>query len=202
MGEPNTPGDIYPESGCRLPLVDRENLDDEAKEKFDRLANFQDGSIVGVRGPGGLNFHSLGTRKFSLPLNRYLRFEAGFPADIREVAILAVAREMDSKFEWAAHEPWALDEGTPQEVVDAIKHRQPTDGLDEKYAMLIDLARESIGHHNVSSETFARLQKVYDSTQIVDLLTLMGNYAATAILLCAVDQQLPEGDQAELPVAD
>ena len=42
-------------------------------------------------------------------LNRYLRFEAGFTPRMREIAILATAREMDSQFEWCAHEPEALE---------------------------------------------------------------------------------------------
>lgn len=199
MTDQSAPDDIYPESGCRVPLVDRESLDDEGKQRFDRLADMKDGSLVGVKGPGGLNFHSPGTQKFSLPLNRYLRFDAGFAGDIRELAILTVAREMDSKFEWAAHERVGLDEELPMSVIDVVKHRKPTSGLAEKYAMIIDLGRQAVGDHKVTAETFARLTPHYDTRQIVDLLTLMGNYAATAILLCAADQQLPPGDQPELP---
>ena len=33
---------------------------------------------------------------------------------MREVAILTTAREMDSQFEWVAHEPEAIKEGVPQ----------------------------------------------------------------------------------------
>lgn len=194
------PADIDHNSGCRLPLADRDHMDIQTQQKFDRLANFQDGSIVGVRGPGGINFHSPATRNFSLPLNRYLRFEAGFSEDVREVAILAVAREMDSRFEWAAHEPQALQVGVPAAVVECIKCRQPTRDIEEKFAALIELAREAVTQHSVSAKTFARIAELYDTREIVDLLTLMGNYAATAIMLCAVDQQLPEGEQPELPL--
>ena len=52
-------------------------------------------------------------------INRYLRFEAGFTPRVREVAILTTAREMDSQFEWVAHEPEALKEGVGQDVIDA-----------------------------------------------------------------------------------
>jgi alkylhydroperoxidase family enzyme len=37
-------------------------------------------------------------------LNRYLRYDAGLGGRVRELAILITARELDSQFEWAAHE--------------------------------------------------------------------------------------------------
>ena len=39
---------------------------------------------------------------------------------MRELAILTTAREMDSQFEWVAHEPEALKEGVEQSVIDVV----------------------------------------------------------------------------------
>ena len=60
---------------------------------------------------------------------------------MREVAILTTAREMDSQFEWVAHEPEALKVGVPQAVIDAIKYRRDTGGLDAADATVIELGR-------------------------------------------------------------
>ena len=68
------PPDIIPESGCRLPLPDRTALDNEGKAMYDRMANFENGAIMGLRGPSALTLHSPGITKFSLPLNNYLDF--------------------------------------------------------------------------------------------------------------------------------
>jgi 4-carboxymuconolactone decarboxylase len=38
---------------------------------------------------------------------------------VRELAILTTARELDSQFEWAAHEPEALGEGISREIIEA-----------------------------------------------------------------------------------
>ena len=124
--------------------------------------------------------------------NNYLRFEV-FGAKIREVAILTVAREMDSQFEWAAHEPEALKEGVPAEVIDVIKHRKSTQGLDETYAAIIELGRQAFGDHKVTPQAFARVKKLIEPGKLVELVLLMGNYASTAALLTVFDMQVPEG---------
>jgi 4-carboxymuconolactone decarboxylase len=51
----------------------------------------------------------------------------------------------------------------------------------------------------VSSETFARALKQFDQRGLVDLVALMGNYAATAALLTAFDMQLDPGQEPGLP---
>jgi 4-carboxymuconolactone decarboxylase len=192
------PSDIDPNSGFRLPLPKREDLDDVGKRAYDRAA-MPGKSLVGLRGPGGITLYSTKTVESRAQFSNHLRFDV-FPANIREVAILAVAREMDSQFEWAAHEPEALKEGVPAAVVDVIKHRKSTQGLDETYAAIIELGRQTFGDHKVTSECFARVKKLFAPTKLVELVMLMGNYAATAALLTAFDMQLPEGQKPLLPV--
>jgi len=58
---------------------------------------------------------------------------------VRELAILTTARELASHFEWAAHESAALGEGIAGEIIDIIKHRKPTSGLEEADAVVIEL---------------------------------------------------------------
>ena len=185
------PADIDPQSGFRLPLPKREDLDEVGKHAYDRAAT-PGASIVGLRGPGGIHLYSTKTIEARNDMAHYLRFEV-FPPNVREVAILTVAREMDSRFEWAAHEPEALKEGVPVQVIDAIKFRRSTQGLDETYAAIIELGRQTFGDHKVTSACFARVRKLFDPTKVVELLMLMGNYAATAALLCALDAQVPDG---------
>ncbi|HWS07242.1 MAG TPA: hypothetical protein VN362_05380 [Xanthobacteraceae bacterium] len=191
------PYDIDPNSGFRLPLPKREDLDDVGKRAYDRAAA-PGKSLVGLRGPGGITLYSTKTVEARAQFSNHLRFGV-FPANIREVAILAVAREMDSQFEWAAHEPEALKEGVPADVVDVIKRRLSTQGLDETYAAIIELGRQTFGDHKVTSECFARVKKLFAPTKLVELVMLMGNYAATAALLTAFDMQLPEGQKPLLP---
>ena len=193
------PSDIDPRSGMRLPLPNREDLDEAGKRAYDR-GTTPGATIAGLQGPAGIQLYSPKTAAAASGLNRYLRFEAGFTAHVREVAILITAREMDSQFEWVAHEPEALKEGVPQKVIDVIKYRRSTEGLDETHALIIELGRQLWRDHKVKSETFAKLKAIFGPNRLIELVMLMGNYAGTAALLTAVDMQLHAGKKPLLPI--
>ncbi len=197
--ERTMPSDIDPQSGFRLPLPKREDLDEVGKKSFDR-GTTPGATIAGLQGPAGIQLYSSKTAPHLQALNRYLRFEAGFTPHIREVAILTTAREMDSQFEWVAHEPEALKEGVPQQVIDVIKHRKSTAGLDEADAAIIELGRQIWRDHKVTSETFAKAKAIFGPNKLVDLVMLMGNYAGTAALLTTFDMQLHPGKKPLLPI--
>ena len=194
------PSDIDPQSGFRLPLPKREDLDEAGKQHYDRVSA-PGASIAGLRGP---EWHpALQPRRpptHARALNRYLRYEAGFTPRVREIAILTTAREMDSQFEWCAHEPEALKEGVEPNVIDVIKHRKATTGLDETDATVIELGRQIFRDHKVTPETFAKVKALFGPHKLVELVMLMGNYAGTAALLTAVDMQLRPGQKPLLPI--
>ena len=194
------PDDIDPQSGCRLPLPNRAELSVEAAAIYDSLADPNGGSIRGLRGPGGIHLHSPELVQHTRALNQYLRHRAGLGARIREVAILTTARELGSQFEWAAHEPEARREGISPETIDVIRYRKNTALLDETDAIVIELGREIFSVRKVGSATFARALARFGRRKLVDLVALMGNYAATAALLTAFDMQLDPNQPPLLPV--
>ena len=63
------------------------------------------------------------------------------------------AREHDCQFEWHVHEAEAVRQGVAPEIVDIVRHRRPTGGLEEADAALIDFGRELFRDHRVSPET-------------------------------------------------
>ena len=193
------PADIDPQSGCRLPLPRREDLGGAAVAVYNSLADPGGGSLRGLRGPGGIQLHSPELSRHSRPLNHYLRHEAGLGGRLRELAILVTARELDSQFEWAAHEPEARREGLPPGVIDTVKYRRDTGDLDPADAVVIELGREIFSARRVGSETFARALAQFGRRKLVDLVALMGNYAATAALLTAFDMQLDPDQPLLLP---
>jgi 4-carboxymuconolactone decarboxylase len=86
------PEDVDPESGCRLPLPLREQLDDTARRTYDSLADPKGGTIRGLRGPGGILLHSPELSRHTRPLNRYLRHEAGLGGRVRGARDVTIRR--------------------------------------------------------------------------------------------------------------
>jgi 4-carboxymuconolactone decarboxylase len=194
------PDDVDPDSGFRLPLPKREDLDEAGRRSYDRLVDPKGGTIKGLRGPGGIQLYSSKVGELGHPLNQYLRFESGLGGRVRELAVLITARECGSQFEWTAHEPEALREGVPQEIIEIIKHRGSVAGIADSDAIVIELGREIFRNRKVASATFARALRQFGSKGLVDLVALMGNYAATAVLLTTFDMQLPPGQPPLLPI--
>ena len=131
------PKDVYPESGFRLPLPKRDDFDEEGKKIFDKRAGTSARSLRGLQGPSGIRLYSPKLAEYSNAVSQYLRFESGFSGRIRELAILVTAREMNSQFEWAAHEAEALKEGLPKEIVDVVKYRKSLEGVPETESAII-----------------------------------------------------------------
>ena len=192
------PSYIDPDSGFRLPLVRREDLDEAGQKIYDRGA-VPGANIAGLQGPAGLQLFSPNATTQLSSLSHYLREEAGFTPRIREIAFLTTSREMDNQFEWTAHEPVAVKLGVPQNVIDVIKFKSPTDGLDENDSIVIDLGRQIWKDHKVDQPTFVRAHAVFGPRKLVDLCLLMGHHATIAALLTTFDMQLHKGREPLLP---
>ena len=64
------PEAVDSESGFRLPLPKREDLDDAGQRTYDSLADPKGASIRGLRGPGGILLHSPELSQHTRALNR------------------------------------------------------------------------------------------------------------------------------------
>ncbi len=194
------PKDVYPDSRFRLPLPNREEMDEAGRKVYDRIVDPRRNSLVGLQGPAGIRLASPRLANYMEDVNNYVRYQTGFGDRLTEIAIMTTAREMDHQFEWAAHEKAALKAGIESSLIDIIKYNRPLTGVAEKEAVTIQFGRELFGKRKVSSETFAHALQLYGKKGLVDLVSLMSQYTATAALLTAFDLQLPEGQKPLLPV--
>jgi len=192
------PKDIYPDSGARLPMPNRDQMSDEEKKIYDRLVVPGAPASDGLKGPLGIRMQNPKLAELDRTLAKYLRFDTQLKGRTSELAILVTAREMDSRFEWAAHEPQAIKQGLEPEIVDIIKYRKRIRGLKEVDAIIIHLGREMFGTRKVTSATFARALKIFGAKQLVNLVELMAHYSATAATLRVFDNQVGT-DQPVLP---
>jgi 4-carboxymuconolactone decarboxylase len=184
------PRDVYPDSRGRLPLVDREVLDEEGKRDYDRHIGPNRLSLAGLQGPGGLRLHGSKPDRIGEELGSRLK----------ELIRLIVSRELDQSFEWTVHEPVALREKLEPAIIDIVRHRKPLAGVPEKEAAMIQLGREYFQRHKVSLETYARALEALGPKNLVDMCVLMGDYTETAVLLTVNDVHLPYDVPPLLPV--
>jgi len=188
------PKDVYPDTGNRFPAIKREGLDDAGKKLYETRG------VGDAFGQGAIRLYSIPVADSMSGINDFLRHKSGIEPRLVELAILVTARELDCEYVWTAHEPAAQKAGLAQAAIDAVKYRQPVAKLGEKEAVIIELGRGSIGKHKVGSETFARAVKLFGNQGVVNIVSLIGDYAATSILLNAADQHIRPNDKPLLPI--
>ena len=194
------PADIDPQSNCRIPFVRREDLEPDGQKLFDHYTS--SAMLRGLRGPAGIWLHSPKLAELYQPLDTYLRHHSGLSEPVREVCILAVARECDNAFEWAAHEPEALRVGVAQQLIDAIKLRAPSADIEAPFGIVVQLIREAFTARTVSATTYDAAVSLLGVRLLIDLVSLAGMYAGTAALLTVFDMQLDAGESHLLPPGD
>ena len=180
-GQAGFPKDVHPETGNRFPAV-------------------RTGLTPDAFGPGPIRQYSAPVAESMTAVNDYLRRKSGLDNRLVELAILVTAREMDCVYVWTAHEPAAQKAGLTQEIIDTVKYRRPLTTLGEKEAVIVQLGRDSISKHKVGSDTFARAVKLFGHQGVVNIVALIGDYAATAILLNVADQHVRPTEKSLLPI--
>jgi 4-carboxymuconolactone decarboxylase len=195
--QPKLPTDVDPHSYSRLPLLQRDQLDPSGQRVFDNVAG-KDRAAAPV-GPVGTSLYSPGVAEPMNQLNQYLR-NTVVGAHYFEICALLAAREFDQYYEWSAHEPGALRAGVDQKAIDAIKFNRDVKGLADKDAAVIQFGRALFHQHKVSAALYARVVELFGKQGMFELTAVMGDYAMAAIMLDAVDQQLPPDRKPLLPV--
>jgi 4-carboxymuconolactone decarboxylase len=183
------PDDVFPDSRGRLPIVNRNQLDDDGKAVYDRYMSPDSTSLAGIQGPGGLRLHTI-TDKSPTRID----------GKVRELVRLVISREMDQEFEWTMHEPVALRQGLSPEIIDVIRYKRALNGVPDMEASIIQLGRDVFQEHRVSSETYARLSRHFGKKDLIEITQLMGGGMNSFILLFMFDVHLPYDRESLLPV--
>jgi 4-carboxymuconolactone decarboxylase len=132
-------------------------------------------------------------------VGEYLRFEPALPPNIREMAILMVAREWTQDFEWDYHAPLAEQEGLSRRTIDDIAvGRRPTAASADE-ALVYDFLTELQRHRSVSDATYAAAVGTLGEQGVIDLVAVTGYYAMLAMIMNVARTALPPGRMPVLP---
>lgn len=187
------PPDIDPVTLSRLPPITPADLDAEGQRLLAESPNFRP-----APGPSHVTIYSPSSRNLGIPMGN----GSFVGARNFQLATLIVAREIDQQFEWTNHEPAGLQVGLEQDVIDVVKYDRDVTGLAPADATFITFGRTLLREHRVSSDLWADMVEHFGKQGTVTLMTIMGEYLKVGIMLNAVDQHLPEGREALLPVDD
>jgi 4-carboxymuconolactone decarboxylase len=167
---------------ARIPLVDRkDDLSAEARRVWDEIAQ----SRGRVFGPFTALLQSPELARRVAHLGAYVRFESGLQPVQRELAILATARAMDCRYEWAAHVPLARKAGVRDEAIAAIRDRRAPGGLTPEEAAVVTYVTQLLRDHRVDDGAFAAARERLGVPRLVELTASAGYYAMIACTLNA-----------------
>lgn len=179
---------------ARLNNITREELAAEDQHFFDEIV----GSRGSVRGPYGILLHSPKLAARVAHTGTYVRFDLDLPEALKEVIIIATAREIRNQYEFAAHARLARSHGVSEETIGAIARGTAPEGLAGDEALVVTYAQELLQGRKVSDETFAGVMARFGTQRTVDITGLIGHYLLVGQILTAFEVELPEGARAEI----
>jgi 4-carboxymuconolactone decarboxylase len=167
---------------ARVPLINKKDeLPAEHHAAFDLITQ----SRGQVAGPFGVLLHSPEVAKRIAHLGTYVRFESALSGEQRELAILATARVMDCRYEWAAHVPLAKKAGVRGEAIAAIRDQRAPAGLTTAEAELVDYVTALLRTHRVKDAAYQTMRARFGTQALVELTATAGYYAMIACALNA-----------------
>jgi 4-carboxymuconolactone decarboxylase len=153
----------------------------------------------GLGGPFDVMLRSPGMAHGMVELFEYYRFKSALDPRLKEFAILILAREWTAQFEWFAHRPAAAKAGLSETTIEQLRRGERPTALQADEAVIYDLAVALIRDHAVGDVVFDRARALLGDEQLVDLISMIGEYMKVALLLNAGRVGVPDGNEPPLP---
>jgi 4-carboxymuconolactone decarboxylase len=133
-------------------------------------------------------------------IGEYIRFKSSLPPRLNEFAILIVAREWSSQYEWFAHHRLAMAGGlNPAVAEDLAQGRVPANMKPDEQAVY-DFSMEMHTRHGVSDATFKRAVDILGEQGVADLIAVNGYYVLVAMTVNVDRTPIPNGGTPPLPL--
>jgi 4-carboxymuconolactone decarboxylase len=191
---------VKEETVARIPPATRDSVPEEQRAAFDAFVQ-QRGSVPS-QGPLSIMIHVPEILQRGEHLRAYLRGDpSNLPPNIRELAMILTARELDCPFIWNAHAASARRAGVRDDIVDHLREKKELTGLTPDEAAVVSYGREFFRTHRVRQATFDAALAQFGVQGLIELTNLMGYYALLAFNVNAFGVELPERiSDAPLPV--
>lgn len=144
---------------------------------------------------GGPLDATLRSPELAARLNRvsdYFREGTSLPARLNEWAILVVAREWNSSFEWQAHYALAMEAGLARVTAEQLARGETPLDMEEDEAVVYHVATALQRQHRLDDSTFQKAKDTLGEQQLVDLVAVCGYYTLVAMMLATADVHTSE----------
>jgi len=156
-------------SESRLTSIPYEDWD------FEALAEISPGMKPPEMSVVGFFAHHPELARSYLSWNHYVNSRrSSLSREIREIAILRVARVRNSGYEWAQHVKIARRAGISDETVAKIRSDEKVPGV---AGLIVAAVDELAGSSAIGDETYAALAREFSEKQLIDLVFLIGTYS-------------------------
>jgi 4-carboxymuconolactone decarboxylase len=179
----------------RLPPIPDAEQTPEQKAVSDELVSGPRGRLVGPFAP---LLRSPELMRRVQKVGEFLRFESSLPENVKELAILVVARLWGQRFEWSFHLPLALRAGVSREACEAIAQGRAPPSLTAAEQAAYDVLTELNADKAVGDETWRRAALAFGEQGVIELIGVNGYYALLAMVMNATRTPAPD---AEIPLS-
>jgi 4-carboxymuconolactone decarboxylase len=176
-------------------ISEKSHIPAEQHAEFDRIVEV----LHGVRGPFQILLHSPGLAQKVMEAGAQVRLGSTLTPVERELAIIAVAREKEARYEWAAHVKNGRNVGLGEDAIEAVRHRGDVSGLKADERDIVLFVRQLLQTNRVDDTLFNALKARKGERWLVELAATVGQYQYIAAIN-GTFQVEPAADADQLPV--
>ena len=127
-----------------------------------------------------------------LAYNNVLLQRPTIDARLRELVILRVAWRAHAVYEWAQHVRIATGLGVTRDEIDAIAARANAVAWSPLETAALAATDELVDRHRIDDDTWLQLAKELDDRQLIELVFVIGTYAALAMAFNSFELELDD----------
>ena len=177
---------------ARLGYPEESSFTGEGREFYERLKKARGGPTGRLANVFASMTHAPRGAFVVGEVGRYLRESNLLDAASRETAILAVASDTRSFYEWSAHIRDALRGGVDPEAIGSLAEGKVDSIADPRIQTVARYAMELSTTGGASDESFEALKKYFNKESIVELTITVGYYSMLARILNGLGVQLDD----------
>lgn len=176
---------------ARVPYVEREQMDAEGQEIYDRIRRDRNAPEVSRQFRALL--HNPKAAGYLTSMGAQLRFQSALPENLKEMAIILIAREWNSDIEWTAHAALAARAGVAAESIEAVRTGKAPAGLTQQEQVIARYVHDLLRKKSVSDDVFGAAEALLGTQGVVDLTLTCGYYSAINMAQVAFKPEMEPG---------